>query len=85
MNKGSLQMSGNVSVTTGFDGNAVYKGTVAPMDAGGDPFAMDYHSWDSDFGHLSYTEYLNLRTEFVSRAPSSYVRGAPPEQPDQSV
>jgi hypothetical protein len=83
VNKGSLQMASNVSVE--FDGSSLYAGTIAPMDSGGDPFAQDYHSWDSDFGHLSYTEYLDLRTEFVSRAPSSYVRGAPPEQPDQEV
>jgi len=46
---------------------------------GGDPFALNYHSWDSDFGHLSYIEYVDLRTEFVSRAPSSYVVAAPPD------
>lgn len=69
-------MAGNVSlseVASSFDANSFYKGTIAPMDAGGDPFAKDYHSWDSDFGHLSYTEYLKLRTQFVSRAPTSYV------------
>ena len=80
LNQGSLQMAGNVSVdeiASSFDGSSLYAGTIAPMDAGGDPFAMDYHSWDSDFGHLSYTEYLRLRTEFVSRAPTAYVAQGP--------
>ncbi len=106
MNEGSLQVVGNVTVLNGivsnskFDGSVLYEGTIAPKDAGGDPFAPNFHSYDSDFGHLSYLgnfliiafwgiffthfnllciflEYLDLRTQFVSRTPSSYVVASP--------
>ena len=57
MNYGTLQMAGDngqAVIAADFNATAQYIGAVAPLDAGGDPFAQDYHSWDSDFGHLSY-------------------------------
>lgn len=66
MNLGTVQMArGNLF----FDANNLYQGTVLPTENGGDVFALDFHSYDLDSGWLSYLDYVNLRTEFVSRAP----------------
>ena len=55
-----------------FFSNILYKGTELPVDNGGDFFALEYHSWDTDNGALDYREYLQLRTRFVSRVPDGW-------------
>jgi hypothetical protein len=66
MNLGTVQMAnGNLY----FDADNLYQGTVLPTENGGDVFAKEFHSYDLDSGWLSYLDYVNLRTEFVSRAP----------------
>lgn len=45
--------TGNGTMT--FDGNNLVEGTVIPVENGGDPFALQYHSWDLDQGSLSFT------------------------------
>jgi len=66
MNLGTVQMArGNLF----FDANNLYQGTVLPTENGGDVFALEFHSYDLDSGWLSYLDYVNLRTQFVSRAP----------------
>ena len=66
MNLGTVQMAqGNLY----FDADNLYQGTVLPTENGGDVFALEFHSYDLDSGWLSYLDYVQLRTEFVSRAP----------------
>lgn len=68
LNFGTIQMAGGVNL---FDSSAMYKGTELPLENGGDVFALEYHSYDMDMGGLSYDQYVQLRTEFVSRAPNN--------------
>lgn len=68
-NFGTIQMKEGVSK---FSSNALYKGSELPVDNGGDFFALEYHSWDTDNGALDYREYLQLRTRFVSRVPDGW-------------
>ena len=66
MNLGTVQMAnGNLY----FDADNLYQGTILPTESGGDVFALEFHSYDLDSGWLSYLDYVNLRTQFVSRAP----------------
>jgi len=67
LNFGTLQMASGVE----FDSSATYRGTEIPIENGGDVFALEYHSYDMDNGGLSYNQYVQLRTEFVSRAPTT--------------
>ena len=66
MNLGTVQMT-NGSLY--FDANNLYQGTIIPTESGGDVFALNFHSYDLDSGWLSYLDYVNLRTQVVSRAP----------------
>lgn len=81
VNLGTVETSNGTLI---FDGNNLVEGTVIPVENGGDPFALQFHSWDLDQGGLSFTgvpfplpfltppptvEYLRLRTLYVSRAP----------------
>ena len=66
MNLGTVQMT-NGSLY--FDANNLYQGTIIPTESGGDVFALNFHSYDLDSGWLSYVDYVNLRTQVVSRAP----------------
>jgi hypothetical protein len=68
-NFGTIQMRDGVS---DFFSSVMYKGSELPVDNGGDYFALEYHSWDTDNGALDYTEYLQLRTRFVSRVPNGW-------------
>lgn len=52
--------------------NMYVKGITLPLRNGGDPLAENYHTWDTDPGHLDYSEYIILRTEFVSRTPNGW-------------
>jgi hypothetical protein len=70
LNLGTLQMSG--ALAGDFSSSAMYKGTELPVVNGGDVFALDYHTYDMDIGGLSYNDYVQLRTEFVSRAPNDW-------------
>ncbi len=66
MNQGTVQMAkGNLYFTA----NNLYQGTVLPTESGGDVFALNFHSYDLDSGWLSYLDYVQLRTQYVSRAP----------------
>lgn len=69
LNLGSLQMLEGVEK---FTANALYQGTEVPLENGGDVFALEYHSFDNDEGALDYTQYVDLRTRFVSRAPNGW-------------
>jgi hypothetical protein len=68
-NLGTIQMKNSVG---DFSSEALYKGTELPVDNGGDFFALEYHSWDTDNGALGYSEYLLLRTRFVSKVPDGW-------------
>lgn len=72
VNLGTIQVSNGSSL---FDANNYFKGTILPLESGGDAFALDFHSWDLDQGGLDFTEYIQLRTEFVSRAPGGWTEG----------
>lgn len=68
LNYGEIQMRyGNLGASL------MYEGVELPKTNGGDVFALDYHTYDMDNGALSYTSYVELRTQFVSRAPDDYV------------
>ena len=69
LNLGTVQMMAGVR---GFASNAMYQGTELPIESGGDVFALEYHSWDMDNGGLDYTQYVEERTRFVSRAPNGW-------------
>lgn len=69
LNKGTIQMRYG---TSNYEGGVLMKGTIVPVENGGDVFANNYHSWDMDEGRLSYQEYITLRTLFVSRAPNGW-------------
>lgn len=69
MNLGTVKMKGGQLY---FDASDVYEGTVVPKESGGDVFALDFHSYDIDSGKLSYIDYVELRTEYVSRAPPGW-------------
>jgi len=66
VNLGTVQMANGTAL---FSGDNLVEGTVIPVENGGDFFALDFHSWDLDQGKLDFSEYVRLRTEFVSRAP----------------
>ena len=66
VNLGTIQMSNGTAL---FSGDNLVEGTVIPKENGGDYFALQFHSWDLDQGALDPSEYIRLRTEFVSRAP----------------
>eukprot|EP00604_Paraphysomonas_vestita_P003774 CAMPEP_0174823180 /NCGR_PEP_ID=MMETSP1107-20130205/22153_1 /TAXON_ID=36770 /ORGANISM="Paraphysomonas vestita, Strain GFlagA" /LENGTH=163 /DNA_ID=CAMNT_0016044737 /DNA_START=1132 /DNA_END=1623 /DNA_ORIENTATION=- len=66
VNLGTVQMTNGSAL---FNGNNLVEGTIIPVENGGDPFALQYHSWDLDQGGLDFEEYVRLRTLYVSRAP----------------
>jgi hypothetical protein len=66
LNLGTIQMANGVQ---DFNSSFLYEGAVVPIEDGGDPYAKTFHTWDTDEGNLDYSEYVRLRTEFVSRAP----------------
>ena len=68
-NFGTIQMRDGVA---DFFSSMMYKGSELPVDNGGDYFALEFHSWDTDNGALDYSEYLQLRTRFVSRVPNDW-------------
>jgi hypothetical protein len=53
-----------------FEGNNLVEGTAIPVENGGDPFALQFHSWDLDQGGLSFTGHLLLLL-LPSPSPSS--------------
>ncbi len=55
-----------------FDSSIMYKGSELPVENGGDSFAFEYHSWDMDTGKLDFSQYIKLRTQFVSRVPNGW-------------
>jgi hypothetical protein len=55
-----------------FSANNMFRGTIIPVENGGDSFALSFHSYDMDEGRLTYSEYVTLRTQFVSRAPKGW-------------
>jgi len=69
LNLGYLQMMYGAS---NFNAGNLYRGTVIPVENGGDLFASNYNSWDMDQNKLSTTEYVTLRTLFVSKAPEGW-------------
>jgi len=69
LNFGTIQMPVGA---TSFSSSAMYRGTELPLQDGGDVFALEYHSYDMDNGALSYNQYVQLRTEFVSQAPPGF-------------
>lgn len=66
-NFGTVQMRGNA-----FAANALYKGAALPVENGGDVFALQYHSWDTDLGALNTEEYVRLTAQLVSRVPTGW-------------
>lgn len=72
LNLGYLQMMHGAS---GFTAGNLYKGSVIPVENGGDMFASNFNSWDMDQSKLSTTEYVRLRTLFVSKAPEGWSEG----------
>jgi hypothetical protein len=52
VNLGTVETSNGTMV---FDGNNLVEGTAIPVENGGDPFALQFHSWDLDQGGLSFT------------------------------
>jgi hypothetical protein len=69
VNRGKVQMGGDGQQ---FLGSNFIKGTILPVENGGDVFAMDFHSYDMDMGGLDFREYVALRSEFVSVAPEGW-------------
>ena len=67
-NVGSLQMGDGYLK---FNGSNLILGTVIPIENGGDVYAKNFHSFDID-GYLDFSEYVALRTQFVSRAPEGW-------------
>lgn len=61
VNLGTLQMTDPNPST--FTGNSLIQGTIIPEAAGGDVFALNFHSWDADMGAINYQEYIRLRNE----------------------
>eukprot|EP01031_Cornospumella_fuschlensis_P036977 gene36977-44857_t len=55
-----------------FASNALYKGTALPVENGGDVFALEFHSWDTDLGALNTEEYVRLTAQLVSRVPNGW-------------
>jgi hypothetical protein len=75
MNLGTVQMAyGNEF----FKESLYYQGSIVPIESGGDVFAKDFHSYEVD-GKLDYSVYVDLRTEYVSRAPVGW------EESDQDL
>lgn len=75
-NNGNFQNYGTIQVVGGgtvFTESMMYIGTDVPLENGGDPFAQKYHSWDMDNGALDYSQYLQLRTKFVSHVPGKLI------------
>jgi hypothetical protein len=69
---GDFQNFGTVQMMNGvhdFSGNAFYKGTALPVENGGDVFALEFHSWDTDLGALNTEEYVRLTSLLVSKVP----------------
>lgn len=74
-NNGDFQNFGTVQMRYGsadFSSNAYYIGSAVPIENGGDVFAKDFHSWDTDLGALSTSEYTRLTSELVSRVPNGW-------------
>eukprot|EP00981_Chlorochromonas_danica_P009021 scaffold2421_cov171-Ochromonas_danica.AAC.11 len=74
-NNGDFQNFGTVQMrygSTDFSSNAYYIGSAVPIENGGDVFAKDFHSWDTDLGALSTSEYTRLTSELVSRVPNGW-------------
>jgi hypothetical protein len=70
-NFGTIQVKGNVNAGA-FSGNMMYIGADVPLENGGDPFALSYHSWDMDEGSLDFSQYISKRTQFVSQVPENW-------------
>lgn len=70
-NLGNLQMGSGFAL---FNGSNLIQGTIIPIENGGDVFSLYYHSWDRSFD--SFTQYVSLRTEFVSRAPVGWTEAS---------
>ena len=51
VNLGTVQMTNGSAL---FDANNLVEGTIFPVENGGDPLALQYHSWDLDQGGLNY-------------------------------
>lgn len=51
VNLGTVQMTNGSAL---FNGNNLVEGTIIPVENGGDPFALQYHSWDLDQGGLDF-------------------------------
>ena len=47
---GYLQMSDGST----FDSSNLFEGRIVTLENGGDPFALQFHSYDLDEGHLNY-------------------------------
>jgi hypothetical protein len=71
VNYGTIQVRGDDTGQAKFQGSVMYLGTDVPLENGGDPFALQYHTWDMDNGALDYSQYLTLRTKFVSHVPGN--------------
>jgi hypothetical protein len=69
VNLGDIQMGRGAQF---FKSDDFIEGHIIPLEDGGDVFALDFHSWDDNIGGLSYEEYVNLRAQFVSRAPRGW-------------
>ena len=74
-NQGDFLNLGQIKMANGMDFRAsdLVQGTIIPKENGGDAFALNFHSYDSDEGSLDYREYVDLRRRFVSRAPDNAV------------
>eukprot|EP00595_Chromulina_sp_UTEXLB2642_P002548 CAMPEP_0196767976 /NCGR_PEP_ID=MMETSP1095-20130614/42188_1 /TAXON_ID=96789 ORGANISM="Chromulina nebulosa, Strain UTEXLB2642" /NCGR_SAMPLE_ID=MMETSP1095 /ASSEMBLY_ACC=CAM_ASM_000446 /LENGTH=275 /DNA_ID=CAMNT_0042136897 /DNA_START=2638 /DNA_END=3465 /DNA_ORIENTATION=- len=57
---------------TSFTAGAYIRGTIVPVEDGGDVFAVNYNSWDYDEGKLSYDEYIKLKLKYVSIVPDGW-------------
>ena len=69
LNLGAVQMLYGVK---DFAASVFYRGTELPVENGGDVFANNYHTWDTDNGALDYTQYIDERTRYVSKAPEGW-------------